>query len=98
MKFEWDPDKEKTNRRKHRVSFIEACYVFADKYMLTLFDDEHSGEEERWISMGRLPNDKVLVVVHTYRKTKGVESVRIISARRATKHEEKKYFERRGRP
>jgi len=49
-------------------------------------------------SMGRLPNDKVLVIVHTYRKTKGRESVRIISARRATMQEEKRYFERRGRP
>ncbi len=49
MKFEWDAEKEKTNRKKHKVSFIEACYVFADKYMLTLYDEEHSGDEDRWI-------------------------------------------------
>lgn len=95
MRFEWDPIKEKANRRKHKVTFLEACYIFADKYMLTLYDEKHSDDEDRWISIGQTLNGRILVVIHTYRKIKGKEFVRIISARKATKHEEKQYFERR---
>lgn len=98
MKFEWDSEKDKANISKHKVKFLEACYVFADKYMLTFFDDEHSGNEDRWITSGLIPNGKILVVSHTFRKLKGIEYVRIISARKATKEEEKQYFERRPRP
>ena len=97
MKFEWDPEKDKANRNKHKVTFPEACYVFADKYMLTFFDNEHSEDEDRWVTIGQMPNNKIVVVIHTYRKTKAKESVRIISARKATKNEEKQYFERRTR-
>lgn len=97
MKFGWDPEKDKINKNKHKVTFLEACYVFADKYMLTFFDDEHSEDEDRWITSGQIPNGKILVVCHTFRKIKGIESVRIVSARKATKHEEKQYFERRTR-
>jgi uncharacterized protein len=97
MKFEWDPEKEKTNRNKHKVSFTEACYVFADEYLLNLFDDEHSEDEDRWITIGQTPGNKILVVIHTYRKTKDKETVRIISARKVTKNEEKQYVERRGK-
>jgi len=97
MKFEWDPEKEKANRNKHKVSFTEACYVFADKYLLNLFDDEHSEDEDRWITIGQTPSNKILLVIHTYRRTKDKESVRIISARKVTKNEEKQYFERRGK-
>jgi hypothetical protein len=96
VKFEWDTEKEKTNRRKHKITFLEACYIFADKYMLTLYDDEHSGDEDRWITIGQSLNNGILVVVHTYRKIKGKESARIISARKATMYEEGQYFERRG--
>ena len=95
MKFEWDSKKEKINKQKHRVTFSEACYVFIDKHSLTIFDDEHSGDGDRWITMGQAPNGKVLVVVHTYRSIKGKESIRIISARKATKNEVKQYLERR---
>ena len=95
MKFEWDPEKDKANRNKHKVTFPEACYVFADKYMLTLFDNEHSEDEDRWITLGQIPDGKILVVSHTYRKLRGKESVRIISVRKATKNEERQYVERR---
>ena len=97
MKFEWDPEKDKANRNKHKLTFLEACYVFADKYMLTFFDEGHSEYEDRWITLGQIPNGKILVVSHTYRKIRSKESVRIISARKATKHEEKQYAERRVR-
>ena len=97
MKFEWDPGKESVNRRKHGVTFWEACYVFADEHMLTLYDQEHAENEERWITIGQTPNGKILVVIRTYKASKGEQSVRIISARKATRMEEKKYLERRRR-
>jgi len=87
--------KKKRQTDKYKISFLEACYVFADKYMLTLYDDEHSAEEDRWTTIGQSLSNRILVVVHTYRKIKDKESVRIISARKATKHEEEQYFERR---
>jgi len=95
MRFEWDPEKEKENRKKHRITFTEACYVFADKSMLTLFDDEHSIDEDRWVTMGRTPEGKLLTVIHAYKRVARIEHIRIISARKATKSEEKQYFERR---
>lgn len=95
MKFEWDIEKEKTNRKKHGVAFQEACYVFADKFMLTLYDERHSDDEDRWITIGQSLNNRLTVVIHTYGKTNN-EVIRIISARKAAKHEEKQYLERRG--
>ena len=95
LRFEWDPEKERTNRQKHKVSFAEACYVFSDRHLLSLFDGEHSEDEERWVTMGQTPEGKLLVVIHTYRKDRGAEYVRIISARKATRAESKQYFERR---
>ncbi|HUO77645.1 MAG TPA: BrnT family toxin [Thermodesulfovibrionales bacterium] len=96
MNFKWDLKKAKANEQKHKITFLEACYVFADKCLLTLLDEEHSSKEERWITIGQSDSGKILVVVHTYRKAKGTETIRIISARKATKNEEKQYCERRG--
>lgn len=96
MKFAWDPHKEKANKQKHGVTFLEACYVFADKFMLTLYDDEHSGEEDRWITIGQTPNN-ILVVIHTFQEKQGVEYTRMISARRAKKSEIRQYMARRGK-
>mgnify|MGYP001593834300 CR=1 FL=1 len=95
MKFEWNIEKERLNSKKHKVTFREACYIFADKYMLTSYDKEHSEDEDRWITIGQSLSGSILVVVHTYRKIKDKETVRIISARKALKHEEKQYIERR---
>ena len=95
MRFDWDLEKERLNRRKHKVAFAEACEVFTDRSMLTLFDHEHSDDEDRWITMGRSDDGKILVVVHTYKKIAGKEFVRIISARTATRREAGQYFERR---
>ena len=94
MRFEWDPAKEKTNRKKHKVSFYDASFVFADENMLSIFDETHSEDEDRWITIGQSMKGTILVVVHTYKKVEGKDFVRIISARKATKNEEKQYFER----
>ncbi len=64
MQFEWDSEKADINERKHRVTFLEACYVFSDQYLLTMFDDEHSADEDRWTSMGIIPDGKIIAVVH----------------------------------
>lgn len=95
MKFEWDITKDEQNKQKHKVSFSEACLVFADSYSLNLFDNAHSIEEPRWITMGRIPEGEILVVVHTFREISGKEVVRIISARKASKKEKRQYFARR---
>ena len=76
MKFEWDPQKEIKNRKKHGVSFEEASYVFADKFALSIFDEEHSEEEERWILLGKSLNEVILVVVHTFRNERNEEIVK----------------------
>jgi len=77
--------------RKHGVSFEDAATVFSDELLLSLPDDEHGGGEERWISQGRSRDGKLLVVVHTLRELDEHTAVRIISARRATPRERRRY-------
>ena len=94
MKFEWDNNKEKINIRKHGVSFEQASYVFSDRFALNRFDDEHSDKEDRWVILGKSLNETLLLVVHTFRDNNGIEFVRIISARKASKQEMKVYQQR----
>jgi len=94
MKFEWDTNKEKINVQKHGITFEQASYVFADPFALNKYDDEHSENEDRWILLGKSLNETILVVVHTFRDNDGVEFVRIISARKATKREKQTYQKR----
>lgn len=87
--FEWDPRKERANRRKHRVSFEEASTIFGDFLSITIPDERHSTREERWITMGKSDRQNVLVVVHT----ESASAIRIISARKATRAERSQYEE-----
>ena len=87
MQFEWDPDKAKSNRKKHGVSFEEAMTVFYDPLSATFEDADHSVGEERLITVGLSSQGRLLVVSHTERST----ALRIINARRATAHERKKH-------
>lgn len=90
--FEWDATKAATNRRKHGVSFDLAATVFRDPLMISIPDEEHSETQERWITMGQAENSKLLLVVHTYLEiSANAANVRIISARPATKHEQRQY-------
>lgn len=91
MKFTWDKEKEKINLQKHAVSFEEAAYVFSDPFALSIYDQEHATEEDRWILMGKSFNNILLVVVHTIKNDENIEIVRIISARKATKKEQQYY-------
>jgi len=93
MKFEWDGDKNKINIKKHKISFEYAAYVFADIEAITIFDEMHSFDEERWITIGRVKKLNIIVVVHTERFKDKNRFIRIISARKANKDEDKLYFD-----
>lgn len=83
--FEWDYEKEQRNIKIHKISFETAKLVFNDNNRIELFDINHSGAEDRIITIGKV--DKVLFVVYTERG----EKTRIISARAATKAERRLY-------
>lgn len=91
MRFEWDENKNLSNYQKHKVRFETACEVFADQMAISIFDPDHSKEEDRYILIGKSFAELVLVVVHTFRDDNHIEIVRIISARKATKQEQKIY-------
>lgn len=85
IKFEWDPTKAASNLKKHQVSFDEAKSVFYDEFAVQFFDEEHSSLEERFLMLGLSASAKLLIVCHCEREHGQV--IRIISARKATKHE-----------
>jgi uncharacterized DUF497 family protein len=87
LKFEWDDTKARANLAKHGVSFEEATSVFGDPLALTFPDPDHSVDEKRWLTFGVSQIDRLLVVAHTERG----RSIRIISARKATRHEREIY-------
>jgi uncharacterized protein len=91
LRFEWDKNKAKINVKNHKIDFEEATTVFGDTLSLTIPDPLHSVEEERSITIGLSYRQNLLVVVHCEREDK----IRIISARKATKHERKTYEETR---
>jgi hypothetical protein len=89
VRFEWDAAKAAANSAKHRVSFDEACTVFADALSLTARDPDHSAGEARFLTFGFSSAGRLLVVSHTDRD----RVLRIISARPATRHERTLYEE-----
>jgi uncharacterized protein len=89
MRFEWDGDKAESNLLKHGIKFEEAITIFTDPYLLFTEDFNHSKQEEREWAIGEAENSSVVVVIFTMRG----EQIRIISARKATKVEHKRYEE-----
>ena len=88
--FEWDAVKLARNQKKHKINFELAATIFNDPLMLTVPDVEHSETEERWLSLGQAESSRLLVVIHTYQEINTHEAnVQIISARPATKHEQR---------
>ncbi|MDQ3005785.1 MAG: BrnT family toxin [Chloroflexota bacterium] len=81
--------KGKKNLKKHDVGFEEASTIFEDPRFISFLDEEHSTEEERHITIGMSDKVRLLMAAHTERKRR----IRIISARKATKNEEKFYNE-----
>ena len=93
--FEWDPRKDRANRKAHGVGFDEATTVFTDPAALSIFDPDHSGTEDRWLTMGVSNTGRLLVVSHTFRReTEDAVTIRIISTRKASKRESQPYGER----
>ena len=89
--FEWDSSKAARNLRKHRVDFDTAATVILDPLASTIPDEDHSEFEDRWLTTGETRDRRLLVVSHTMRQTGGRMSVRIISARPATRNERLDY-------
>jgi uncharacterized DUF497 family protein len=87
MQFQWDAQKARVNRRKHGVAFEEAITVFGDPLAITVSDPQHSIGEARWLTMGVSRTERLLVVAYTERDN----SVRVISARLATRRERSDY-------
>ncbi|MCG6879397.1 MAG: BrnT family toxin [Deltaproteobacteria bacterium] len=89
VQFEWDSAKAKMNLSKHSISFREAATVLRDPLSITIFDPDHSDEEDRFITFGFSTAGRLLMVAHAERG----ERIRIISARRLTRAERGAYEE-----
>jgi len=92
--FKWDPQKAKDNQRKHGVGFERATTVFRDPHAISIYDTEHSQNEDRWITLGLDREGAVLVVIHTFHAIDQENiRIRIISTRKATRREQRQYKE-----
>ena len=89
MKIEWDPKKAKLNLKKHGIAFKEAATALSDPMAVTGADPDHSDDEERYITFGVSARNRLLVVSHTEEG----ETIRLISARKASKGERELYEE-----
>jgi uncharacterized DUF497 family protein len=93
LQFEWDLKKNKSNAKKHGVSFEDAQTTFYDEKAIVFDDPDHSDEEHRFILLGTNHKLKILIVCHCYREKETI--IRIISARTADKEEEQFYWTHR---
>jgi uncharacterized protein len=89
LRFEWDPAKASANVKKHGIGFDEAKSVFADDRAKLIADPAHSNDEDRFVLLGLSTKLKLLVVCHCYRSKNN--TIRIISARKATAIESQQY-------
>jgi len=89
LHFEWDKAKATANFKKHGVSFEEAKSVFSDERAKLIADPDHSEDEDRFILLGYSASMRLLVVCHCYRTDESI--IRIISARKASRHEAASY-------
>ncbi len=95
MRFEWDAKKDRANLAKHGVDFRTAALVFSDPHLVLGEDRTDESGERRWHALG-LPAgmEPLLLVVHVYRESKDDEEIiRIVSARKASERESRRYFE-----
>jgi len=93
LRFVWDENKNTLNKRNHHVSFEEGETVFADDHALLIHDPEHSQEEDRFLLLGTSAVARLLVVCHCHKEDS--DTIRIISAWKATKSETRQYVRRR---
>lgn len=90
--FEWDEQKNEINKRKHGLSFETAKEVFFDELAILFDDPDHSLFEDRFLIIGSIKSSQICIVSHCYRDHEN--RIRIISARKATKAEQKIYYDR----
>lgn len=90
MRFVWDPGKALANLKKHGVAFEDAVLVWSDP-LLEIIEDRSAFGEERWLAFGRAGAGGTLVVVHVHPDPADDGTVRLISARKATRHEQRRY-------
>ena len=90
MEFIWNPSKAARNLRRHGISFHEAATVFSDPLSTTVYDPDHSVEENRYITVGVSRNYRVIMVAHAEQN----DHVRLISARQLTPKERRQYEQR----
>ena len=79
LRFEWDPNKNEINKKKHGLSFEAAKEVFYDEFAILFDDPDHSIEEDRFLIIGSIKSQKICIVSHCYRDNENC--IRIISAR-----------------
>ena len=90
LRFEWDPNKNEVNKKKHGLSFETAKEVFYDEFGILFDDPDHSIDEDRFLIIGSIKTEQICIVSHCYRDD---DRIRIISARKATKAEKQVYQE-----
>jgi uncharacterized DUF497 family protein len=91
MVFVWDEKKNRSNRRKHGISFEAAARIFDDPNVVS-YPDRMVDDEERWHSIGSAVGIAIVLVVHTTEERNGEEEIRIISARKASPRERALYY------
>jgi uncharacterized protein len=89
--FEWDPNKARSNLRKHGIDFADAVAAFEDERAITIRDELTAVNEQRFLTLGRESRGRVVVVAYTWRGS----VIRIFSARRATARERRQYLDTR---
>ncbi len=94
VRFEWDRKKDLANFRNHGIPFKEAETVFYDENAIEFYDEDHSLKEIRFLMVGLSSRLRILLVSYTVMERKDDDVIRIISSRKATKNEQKIYFER----
>ncbi|MBI4708332.1 MAG: BrnT family toxin [Candidatus Omnitrophica bacterium] len=93
LRFSWDNRKNKTNQKRHKISFEEAQTIFLDENAIEYYDPDHSEDEDRFLMLGLSYRVRILVVSYSLR-SEGTE-IRIISTRKATKRGQEFYFRRK---
>lgn len=90
MVYTWDTRKQRLNKQKHGISFEEALEVFDDPYLLVVYDEAHSSQEDRYKFLGRMRNLTIAMIICIEQESR----IRIISARKATSYEVRLYYEK----
>jgi uncharacterized DUF497 family protein len=94
LRFEWNIKKDLSNLRNHGIAFEEAMTIFYDENAIEFYDEDHSFKEARFLMIGLSSKLRILLVSYTVMEGRDEDIIRIISSRKATKNEQRIYFER----